>query len=97
MDKTIKYFLIDGMLERKGVDTMINKLQIKAHNPDQKAMSLSGGNQQKVVVAKILYADPEIIILDEPTRGIDVKNEIRDSFPDVEVCQRREGCSDGLL
>ena len=73
MDKTIKYFLIDRKLERKSVGTMVKKLQIKAHSPDQKAMSLSGGNQQKVVVAKILYADPEIIILDEPTRGIDVK------------------------
>ena len=47
-------------------------LQIKAPDTGVVAMNLSGGNQQKVVVAKWLYTDAEILILDEPTRGIDV-------------------------
>ena len=50
----------------------IEELLIKTPSDQQKAKFLSGGNQQKVVVAKWLNCEPEIIILDEPTRGIDV-------------------------
>jgi ABC-type sugar transport system ATPase subunit len=51
----------------------VDKLEIKHSNPSQACKNLSGGNQQKVAVSRVLNADPEIIILDEPTRGIDVK------------------------
>ena len=51
---------------------MINKLNIKVTSPKQLTGNLSGGNQQKVVLAKWLLNDPDIIIFDEPTRGIDV-------------------------
>ena len=45
---------------------------IKASGPEQQVVSLSGGNQQKVILAKWLMGEPKVIILDEPTRGIDV-------------------------
>ncbi len=50
----------------------IEKLSIKAHAPEQVVSSLSGGNQQKVVLAKWLARQPAVLILDEPTKGIDV-------------------------
>ncbi len=52
--------------------SFINKLGIKVSGPKQAVLNLSGGNQQKVVVAKWLATNPRILILDEPTRGIDV-------------------------
>ncbi|MDQ4078421.1 MAG: sugar ABC transporter ATP-binding protein [Chloroflexota bacterium] len=54
------------------VDSMIETLQIRTAGVEQEVQYLSGGNQQKVVLGKWLLADPEVIILDEPTRGIDV-------------------------
>jgi putative multiple sugar transport system ATP-binding protein len=49
-----------------------DKLRIRCTSVFQPVVNLSGGNQQKVVLAKWLFADPEVLILDEPTRGIDV-------------------------
>jgi inositol transport system ATP-binding protein len=59
------------------VDVMAD-LQIKATGPDQPVVYLSGGNQQKVVIGKVLQANPVVVLLDEPTRGIDIgaKSEI---------------------
>ena len=50
----------------------MKKLRIKAPNIEQKTGNLSGGNQQKVMLARWILADPDVLILDEPTRGIDV-------------------------
>jgi ribose transport system ATP-binding protein len=65
-----------GMLERgteqKVAVTQIDRLRIKTPTPRQKAVNLSGGNQQKIVLGKWLAMNPKVLILDEPTRGIDV-------------------------
>lgn len=58
--------------ERLAIDEYISKLNIKTFGSTQKAMNLSGGNQQKVVIAKWLLSKSKIFIFDEPTRGIDV-------------------------
>jgi galactofuranose transport system ATP-binding protein len=54
------------------VDTFIKRLRIKATSPDQRVGELSGGNQQKVLLARLLCRQPKVLLLDEPTRGIDV-------------------------
>jgi monosaccharide-transporting ATPase len=54
------------------VDYFMDRLQIKASSPDQKISELSGGNQQKVLLARWLCLRPKVLLLDEPTRGIDV-------------------------
>jgi ribose transport system ATP-binding protein len=64
--------LIQQKRERNAFRRYIDQLQIKLSGPDQRAGNLSGGNQQKVVLAKWLERDAEVIIFDEPTRGIDV-------------------------
>ncbi|MFW5999568.1 MAG: sugar ABC transporter ATP-binding protein [Halanaerobiaceae bacterium] len=59
-------------------EEMVEKLNIRLHDIEQQVISLSGGNQQKVVLSKWLSLDPDVLLLDEPTRGIDVvaKDEI---------------------
>lgn len=64
--------LINFKKERKVVDEQIKKLTIKTHSREVCVNTLSGGNQQKVVLAKWLLGNPDILIMDEATRGIDV-------------------------
>jgi ribose transport system ATP-binding protein len=65
-------FLIDPRKERRLAETCVSRLSIKAPGVDYPISSLSGGNQQKCLIGKWLSVDPKIIIMDEPTRGIDV-------------------------
>ena len=66
---------------RKGIE----EFRIKCFGPDHLCTNLSGGNQQKVVLAKWIYTDPKILILDEPTRGVDIgaKKEIYNVINDM--------------
>lgn len=66
--------------ERQRVQEYIDRLQVRTPSMEQRVLNLSGGNQQKVVIAKWLLLQPNILIMDEPTRGIDVgaKTEIYD-------------------
>jgi ribose transport system ATP-binding protein len=67
------------------VDRFIRLLDIKAAGPEQKIRNLSGGNQQKVLLARWMCLNPKLLILDEPTRGIDVgaKEEIQRLVEDL--------------
>ncbi|MBN8892640.1 MAG: ABC transporter ATP-binding protein [Rhodospirillales bacterium 70-18] len=64
--------VIDDMRERAVAGEYRTRLNIRCASVYQEAVNLSGGNQQKVVLSKWLFAGPEVLILDEPTRGIDV-------------------------
>ncbi|CRH17505.1 fused D-ribose transporter subunits of ABC superfamily: ATP-binding components [Carnobacterium maltaromaticum] len=64
--------LIDTKTEDEFVQLLMKRLTVKAQNEDISAGSLSGGNQQKVVLAKWIGIGPKVLILDEPTRGVDV-------------------------
>ncbi len=63
---------IDHRLENRVADERIHALGIKTPGRDERVYHLSGGNQQKVVIGRALLSNPDILILDEPTRGIDI-------------------------
>lgn len=67
------------------VDIFMKRLRIKASSPEQKVGELSGGNQQKVLLARWLCLEPKVLLLDEPTRGIDVgaKAEVQSLIDDL--------------
>ena len=64
--------VIDDIREMKVAQEFRGRMRIRSHNVYQETGKLSGGNQQKVVLSKWLFTDPDVLILDEPTRGIDV-------------------------
>lgn len=91
IDKFIKLFFVDRKYELQIAEKYIRELTIRTPSVKQKVGYLSGGNQQKIVIAKWLSINPKIIILDEPTRGIDVgaKAEIYRIIDDL----RKQGVS----
>ncbi len=72
LKKFVNLFVLSPRRERQSVQKMIQELAIKVSSAEQPVTALSGGNQQKVVVGKGLMTSPKVLILDEPTRGIDV-------------------------
>lgn len=67
-----KFGLIQKNIGKSRAEEMIKQFNIKTPHQDQQVINLSGGNQQKVILGKWALLDPEIMLLDEPTRGIDV-------------------------
>jgi len=78
LEQTERFGLLSATLETQLAQDYVERLRIKTPSVQQVVENLSGGNQQKVVIAKWLATNPQILLLDEPTRGIDVntKNEI---------------------
>ncbi len=72
LDKLSRLGFVDRKEEAKLVDQSIQQLSVKTPSPRQEAGNLSGGNQQKVILSKWLLAQPQLLICDEPTKGIDV-------------------------
>ena len=70
--KRYRGLFLNKKLEKQDAEQMKEKLSIKTPSVQTEAQSLSGGNQQKVVIAKWLLQNPLVFIMDEPTRGIDV-------------------------
>ncbi|MDY3249946.1 MAG: sugar ABC transporter ATP-binding protein [Candidatus Choladocola sp.] len=85
LDKLCKYGMIDRKKEKKLAEDYISTLTIRGATLEKPVIELSGGNQQKVVISKILAREPEILLIDEPTRGIDVgaKSEIYKMIDDL--------------
>jgi len=72
LDKFLRLFHIDSRLEQVAIKQSIDTFTVKAPDPSLEVTSLSGGNQQKVVIGKALMTEPKILLMDEPSRGIDV-------------------------
>lgn len=72
LQKYLRGFYLSGQKEKQAVNQLIEKLAIKTASPQTLVTALSGGNQQKVVVARNLLTSPKVLLMDEPTRGIDI-------------------------
>lgn len=85
LNKVSKNSVISMAKQKALVKKGIEEFRIKCFGPDHECNNLSGGNQQKVVLAKWIYTDPKILILDEPTRGVDIgaKKEIYSVINDL--------------
>ena len=71
-DSCSRWGWLDLSAQRKQAEKLVNALKIRTRGAQQEVGSLSGGNQQKVIVARLLHQDADVLLLDEPTRGIDI-------------------------
>ncbi len=71
-DSCSRWGWLDLGAQRKQAEKLVNALKIRTHGVQQEVGALSGGNQQKVIVARLLHQDADVLLLDEPTRGIDI-------------------------
>jgi len=85
IDRISKGGLVDRKAAKESTHEMVAKLKTKIGSIDDKILSLSGGNQQKIVLSRWLLSNPSVLIVDEPTRGIDVgaKHEIYQILRDL--------------
>jgi ribose transport system ATP-binding protein len=85
LDRTRRGPLLNATAGRKLSDSLISRFAVKVAHPGRPVRLLSGGNQQKVVLAKWLGTEPDILILDEPTAGVDIgtKSEILEMIRDL--------------
>ncbi|MGW1408951.1 sugar ABC transporter ATP-binding protein [Streptomyces sp. NPDC002403] len=85
MPRLSRFGVVSRRKQDRVVDIFMKRLRIKAASPEQKVGELSGGNQQKVLLARWLCLEPKVLLLDEPTRGIDVgaKAEVQSLIDDL--------------
>ena len=85
LNKISKNSVLQKSKQKELVKKGIEEFRIRCFGPEHECHNLSGGNQQKVVLAKWIYTDPKILILDEPTRGVDIgaKKEIYSVINDL--------------
>ncbi|MFI5750769.1 sugar ABC transporter ATP-binding protein [Streptomyces sp. NPDC051644] len=85
MPRLSRFGVVSRRKQDRIVDIFMKRLRIKAASPEQKVGELSGGNQQKVLLARWLCLEPKVLLLDEPTRGIDVgaKAEVQSLIDDL--------------
>jgi ABC-type sugar transport system ATPase subunit len=72
IDRIARWSIVERTKESRLARDLISRFGIRARGPEQRVRQLSGGNQQKVVLAKWVATEPRVLIMDEPTRGIDV-------------------------
>jgi ribose transport system ATP-binding protein len=68
---------LDLSRQRAQTNALVNALRVKARSPRQPVTTLSGGNQQKIAVARLLHQQADVLLLDEPTRGIDIGSKVQ--------------------
>jgi ribose transport system ATP-binding protein len=72
LSESSRHGWIDRTAQRAAARRFISELSIRGGEPERAVMTLSGGNQQKVAIARLLHCDADVLLLDEPTRGVDV-------------------------
>ena len=89
--------VVAPVAQRAQTRRWIADLGIKAHDPDQPVRTLSGGNQQKVALGRLLHQDADVLLLDEPTRGVDIGSKAQIYEVIAATAATGQGGSDGQL